>query len=105
MVTAEFKEYLVREEGQDTFTVSKWEGGKEPSAVYTCKLRRGKWECNCPSGHSRGQCPHPEIIKKWIKSGKKPVPIEGQFSMKDLLMVLAELKIPVKSGKVRIRGR
>lgn len=102
MVTAEFKEYLVRDDGHGVYTVSKWEGGKEPTQVYTVKLMRGKWQCNCPAGHNRGTCPHPGIVQKWVRGGKKPMMIAA-FTKDMLIEVLSELGVSVNNGKVRVK--
>ncbi len=64
-------DYLVREDTPNSYTVSKWELNKEPESVYIIKFNQQRgWKCNCPAG-SRGSCKHPEVVKKWIRNGKK----------------------------------
>lgn len=76
--TAEIKEYLVREDSPDHYTVSKWTGGKEPAEVYRVSFNKHQgWDCSCPA---RGPCKHPEIVKKWMKQGKPEMkPIEAKI--------------------------
>ena len=65
-------DYLVKEEKYGVYTVSKWEGTKQPTAVYTVKVgNHGFLECNCPA---RKACKHKKLVADWICEGKK----EGQ---------------------------
>ncbi len=62
--------YLIRDTDRpDEYIVSKWEElSPEPKAIYRVTLgKRNK--CNCPSGHNRGYCKHPQMVKDWIGKG------------------------------------
>lgn len=64
-------DYLIRVDGPDEYTITKWGGGKEPLAVYKVSFgkKRG-WKCNCPAGHNQGQCHHPKMIRDFEKLEK-----------------------------------
>ena len=60
-------EYMVRETELNTYEVTKWTHGKAPTGIYTVRLFK-KESCDCPA---RGKCRHIQIVKDWIKAGKK----------------------------------
>lgn len=68
--------YLVRQDGPDLYTVTKWDDGGYPENIYTCKYEYKRWSCTCPASHHSGSCKHPKIVQSWIKLGRKPTFVE-----------------------------
>lgn len=60
--------YLIRQEPNGSFTVSKWNMGTYPIEIYTVRLSP-RAKCTCPGGHNHGHCKHTGMIKEWIKRG------------------------------------
>jgi hypothetical protein len=62
--------YLIRQDSDWQFTVSKWDGGILPVAVYRVEIvASGRSKCNCASGSHRGYCKHTDLVKDWRKRG------------------------------------
>jgi hypothetical protein len=63
-------DYLVRQDGPDLYTISKWTGGVSPESEYKISKWGGSLHCDCPASQRRHECKHPDIVKAWIKMGK-----------------------------------
>ena len=63
--------YLVRDDGHDQYTVTRWAGGKEPEVVYKIafKGRHRGWVCSCPVGYKK-ECKHSALVNKWVQLGR-----------------------------------
>lgn len=62
--------YLVRQDSNYLFTVSKWDMGVRPIEVYRVETgKNDKMKCNCASGSHRGYCKHTDMVKAWVKRG------------------------------------
>jgi len=72
-----FKDTIEKFGNFDKVEVTKFEGNKKPSQIYTIKVRKkdGKpMSCNCPGAYrSKGNCKHLGMVADWIKAGR-PVP-------------------------------
>jgi hypothetical protein len=57
--------YLVRFDTRTSFTVSKWEGKKQPDQIYQVRDSGRGLRCNCPAAiYRKGQCKHVKMVKK-----------------------------------------
>ena len=78
---AEKSDYLVREDGPNEYTITKWTGGDMPESTYKLVKRNNKWQCDCMGFSMRKTCKHIDILHKWIKEGKpESKMIEAQFT-------------------------
>ncbi|MGW8178105.1 MAG: hypothetical protein ACWGQW_04830 [bacterium] len=60
-------DYLIKQEG-NKYTISKWEGGSEPSQIYELtEAQNGRLTCSCPSGRYRGWCKHTTMVRNYQK--------------------------------------
>jgi hypothetical protein len=76
-------EYIISDaKSKNTYIVTSWTHGKEPTNIYTVSKFGNKWSCNCPSKY---HCKHMDMVKEWLKNGK---PSEFDVDMKDLQRVL-----------------
>lgn len=57
-------EYIIRKEDLNTYLVSKWEGGDQPSAVYRIYITKDGLKCNCKSSKS---CKHINMLREALK--------------------------------------
>jgi hypothetical protein len=60
--------YLIRQDSNVKYTISKWNMTKEPVEVYTVYLGQ-RPKCNCPAGHNHKHCKHTGMVKSWIAKG------------------------------------
>lgn len=65
-------EYYVRRLLNGSYNVTKFEGRREPSAVYNLTKGRGHWVCSCPAySKARGQnCKHGKLVDAFIAQGE-----------------------------------
>lgn len=63
-------DYLIRQDGHNRFTISKWEGSKKPSSVYQILGSRAGVKCNCPGYLHNSVCKHIDILNKWFSLGR-----------------------------------
>lgn len=70
MAETEKSDYIIRQDDANHFTISKWEGGKQPESYYKMSLSGKRVLCECASFTNRGHCKHQEILKEWIDQGK-----------------------------------
>lgn len=54
--------YQIRWDGDDRFTITKWDGGTRPTQTYRVDLHRKS--CSCPSGIYRKYCKHIDKVRK-----------------------------------------
>lgn len=69
-------DYLIRQDGHNRFTISKWEDSKKPSSVYQIWSSGVGVQCNCPGYFRRSLCKHIDILNKWFQLGRpemKPI--------------------------------
>ena len=65
-------EYMIRKDGYDRYTVTKWNGGAMPIAIYQLELSQQKRiTCTCASGTYRKYCKHIDMIKEIRKNPKR----------------------------------
>jgi hypothetical protein len=62
--------YLIRQDSEVQFTVSKWDMGTAPIQVYRVEMgKNDALKCNCPSGMYNKYCRHADMVRAWIKEG------------------------------------
>jgi len=67
-------EYMIRQVGKapKAYEVTKWTRGKGPAEIYRVVDTGKGLQGNCPAAQRRGYCKHIDMVKEWIKKGKKP---------------------------------
>ena len=64
--------YLVRQDSDTRFVVSKWDSGVLPLVTYKVDILPSKRSrCTCPSGRYRGYCRHTKMVKEWQARGSR----------------------------------
>lgn len=62
--------YMIRQDTNAKYTVTKWDGGSLPVQVYLVQRDKGdRFTCTCPSGYHRRYCKHMDMVRKWLRSG------------------------------------
>lgn len=64
-------DYLVRKDKMGTYLVTKWEGGAQPTAIYTVTDTNRGMTCNCPGSYRDKNCKHIQLVKEHIKNPDK----------------------------------
>lgn len=62
-------EYVFAWRGPYHYEVAKFDGTKQPVAVYT--IRGKDWHCNCWGAIKHGKCHHPDMVRGWVSKGRQ----------------------------------
>jgi uncharacterized Zn finger protein len=60
-------EYYVKRKSPLVFEVAKFDGRKEPNAVYSVTFDGKSTHCDCPAGSRGIACKHLGMVSKFIK--------------------------------------